>query len=157
MTHAYGIKSLKTLNGMDGVIVNCYLTKAGKKIAEVLDDGNGGCLSVHFYERAEDEEITAYVATLPEVTTDLMGRPHTYKPTVEDFINERINEEMKRKEVAKLARQSATTTFFRLSKDGRETYRTLKAVGKTATDYLNKKHAGDFTILTPEDIVGVAV
>ncbi len=43
---SYEIKGLKTFNGMEGKGYNANLFRDGKKVAEVIDSGDGGMVSV---------------------------------------------------------------------------------------------------------------
>lgn len=44
----FSLSGVKTFRGMEGGGLNAFLTLKGKKIAEVIDDGNGGEMYVRF-------------------------------------------------------------------------------------------------------------
>lgn len=46
----YTIKSLKTWNTRDGGGFQCQLLRDGKKVAEVTNDGNGGCFQFDWFK-----------------------------------------------------------------------------------------------------------
>lgn len=64
----YSVASLKEVNTYNGVAWSASLRRAGKKIAEVSNDGNGGSNMYYFTDRAErdafkaaaDERYTGY-------------------------------------------------------------------------------------------------
>ena len=57
MTHTYGVKAIKTFRGHDGYGYSCSLTRNGKKVAEVLDDGWGGGLQISWVDGRKDETV----------------------------------------------------------------------------------------------------
>jgi hypothetical protein len=72
----YEVKAVKTFMGMDCPGYNATLYRGKKKVAFVIDNGNGGCLSIHWVD-VNEERIVHH-------TTNYKGEPHSYKVTPEE-------------------------------------------------------------------------
>ena len=62
-TGTYSLKNVKQCNGREGIAWSGTLYDGARKIADVQDDGNGGCLRIWFFDRAGGA-IRAHLATL---------------------------------------------------------------------------------------------
>ncbi len=84
----YSIKNLKTFRGMEGTGVNSTLYENGKKLCDVDDDGNGGCLN--FYEYSVEEKIEKELKNVGKVKYDETDTS-TFTYDAEMFLNELID------------------------------------------------------------------
>jgi len=75
------VKGIKRWDGMEGVGTECSLYRDGKKVARVLDDGNGG--EVHF-TWADRSSTGSTVEINILITRDHKEVPWTYKGTPEE-------------------------------------------------------------------------
>jgi len=72
------IKNIKTMEGRDGLAINCTIYLDGKKIAHYRHDGNGGCAFIDAYPIKEDykpnrkklAEINELVSKFPKVDSE---------------------------------------------------------------------------------------
>jgi len=53
----YELKAIKEFTGRDGYGLNANLYRDGKKIASIIDHGDGGILSFEFVDRSQVQEI----------------------------------------------------------------------------------------------------
>ena len=80
------IKALKTFKGMEGMGVNCNMYLDGKKIGEIIDEGNGGCLHITYFNALNQSQkerdnwnevrettIDRFLSDLPTYTNKEMG------------------------------------------------------------------------------------
>jgi uncharacterized membrane protein YfhO len=91
----YSIKNLRTFRGMEGTGVNSTLYENGKKLCNVDDDGNGGCLN--FYEYSVEEKIEKELKNVGKVKYD---ETDTYEFTydAEMLLNELIDRALEDKQ-----------------------------------------------------------
>ena len=68
----FQVKGVKTFEGMEGYGINANLYFEGKKVAFILDEGNGGCLDVRWDRdkgyRWNDNPLIPLMKTLPKTT-----------------------------------------------------------------------------------------
>jgi len=134
--NGYEVKGVKQMEGRDGYMLNCSLYKDGKKVATVVDDGNGGCLDIHFldykaprvevsginymdkpfsYKGTPQEKVfQAYVNTLPTYDTEWSKNQH---PDQEHVINEMVDEAENTKRLKRICKSK---TLFTLKDDDTE-------------------------------------
>lgn len=63
----YTVKNVKFFNSRNGYGFNATLYRDGKKIANVIEEGNGGQLRLLEFAQAEADILKAYCATLPKM------------------------------------------------------------------------------------------
>jgi hypothetical protein len=82
----YSIKNIKTFRGMEDTGVNSTLYENGKKLCDVDDDGNGGCL--HFSDYSVEEKLERELKNVGKVKYD---ETMTLTYDAEMFVNELID------------------------------------------------------------------
>ena len=71
----YTVRNLKTFRSDDGGGFSCILMKDGKRVAEIVNDGNGGCFKFWWDDRQTVVDVKA-------LTYD--DKPHVYKGSPEE-------------------------------------------------------------------------
>lgn len=74
----FDIKNLKTMQGLDGLVIGCELYWDNKKIAHFHNDGHGGGAIIHPYpiknnyeiNRAKLKEVDNLISKLPKINSD---------------------------------------------------------------------------------------
>ncbi|GGR37878.1 hypothetical protein [Deinococcus ruber] len=124
-THPYTIKALKTLATSDGFALTAQLYREKTCVASVENGGQGGPTWASFISRDEEQQFSAWVATLNEKTYPAgEGMPEfTVKPTTETALDLLITAVEEAKEAKKLDRNAQTSLVYRTVNDGEETYR----------------------------------
>jgi len=121
----YNIKGLKTMQGQDGLIIDCGLYYEKKKIAECFDDGNGGMLLIKFSgykksndsmqefvvgsERMFDKMVKSYPLQKVNISEDWMKKLYPTgfeKLDDEGFVNKLITKELRSKDLKKLMKKN---------------------------------------------------
>lgn len=59
------VKGIKTFRGRDGIGLNATLYWNGKKVAEAVDEGNGGEIFYHWFDREAEKSVRAWCARQP--------------------------------------------------------------------------------------------
>ena len=113
----YEIKGLKTFMGMEGYGVNASLYYKGKKIAFIIDDGNGGCLNIDYldgHHRNTPSHITEFLKKLPSFTNKEQGfefrEDEIDRVDEEDFCNILINHKLDQREFKKCLNKVSVLT-----------------------------------------------
>ena len=113
----YEIKGLKTFMGREGYGVNASLYYKGKKIAFIMDSGNGGCLDIDYldgHHRNTPSHITEFLKTLPSFTNKERGfefrEDEESRMNEEDFCNELIDYSLAQKEFKKCLKKVSVLT-----------------------------------------------
>ena len=127
----FTLKGLKTFMGMDCPGINASLYYKGKKVAFLIDEGNGGCLNVEWKIECVNDRPTVPAAvkeakiamedlinSLPKVTWEEVseassndyGCDGTYDINEETFCNELIDNALKVKEFKKLIKKISVLT-----------------------------------------------
>jgi len=127
----YSLKAVKTFVGRDGYGLNANLYKGKKKVATILDTGDGGEMDINWVDFKEDEvEITetgfsgeknTYPGT-PEqkILIDLISKEppqkygeeyskvlgEEYYLTIDTFINEMVEEQQRVKKIKSLCKKN---------------------------------------------------
>lgn len=71
--HPYTVTGVKSFRGREGYGFNATLHRDGRKVAHVIDDGNGGCYRYEWLgkdlatQRADATALSDYAATLPPI------------------------------------------------------------------------------------------
>ena len=99
MKKKYSVKNLRTFRGMEGTGVNSTLYMNNKKLTNVDDEGNGGCL--RFDDWNVEKQINEELKNVGKVKYDPTGDgtdnwEHTYD--AEMFLNELIDKALEDKE-----------------------------------------------------------
>ena len=127
----FTLKGLKTFMGMDCPGINASLYYKGKKVAFLIDEGNGGCLNVEWQIECVNDRPTVpatvkeakiamedLINSLPKVTWEEVseasgndyGSTGTYDINEETFCNELIDSALKVKEFKKLIKKISVLT-----------------------------------------------
>jgi hypothetical protein len=173
---SYALTKIKTFHGMEGYGLNAVITRDGKPIAFVLDEGCGGDTEINFRNplnnpksfRAttnesaarEEKDMRAWaMARLSDSERAELGRyAETFKANRDSYIghnaivswvNKAVDDHANKKRFDRMAK---TKTLFRLNGDPAERWRTVNApYGEKVQKFLDTKYAGKV-----ESIYGVA-
>ena len=119
----YSIKNLKSFMGMEGYGFNVNLYRGKKKVAFVIDEGNGGMINIdwllneqpldwndkkacdkwHNDKQEEMERLEKHCATLPILDTSIPN--FTLTVDCELFISELVNKFEKEKDLIKMMKK----------------------------------------------------
>jgi len=155
----YSLSGIKTFTGMEGYGLNANLLLDGKKIAFILDDGNGGMLRIDYagkdYEQRKKVEAdfhaalvavydhAAYVKYMVEEIGADAKDVGTQSPSdmAETWINQQADAAALSKRLKSLAKKH---TLFRLTGDKPIEWRTVKnhIYGPASVDFIKKKYGG---------------
>lgn len=72
--HQYGVKSVKTFRSMDGGGYEGYLTREGKKIAMILDEGNGGEIHIDWID-SKERTVKYQMRQYNDNVVEVLGTP----------------------------------------------------------------------------------
>jgi hypothetical protein len=154
----FTVKNIKSFNGHEGIGYSATLYLDGKKFAEILDDANGGDVEVHCFD-VENGKVSIstyidkegiqhtlnvtpnyallhnYVLTLPKWKSSFSDE--MYDMTVGLFVEELVNKILDEKKLAKAKKKGIC---FKLTTDGKNTFRTINTHDmEVALNFLNKK------------------
>ena len=108
----YSIRGLKSLQGLDGLIIRCNLYYEKQKIAECFDDGNGGMLQIDFQHKSDMVAFNKFIEEYPEqkvnISEDWMKKlyPNGFeKLDDEGFVNKLITTELRSKDLKKIMKK----------------------------------------------------
>ena len=109
------IKKLKLFQGMEGEGFNLDLYLNGKKIAFVMDGGNGGVFNYDFISPAAATEFVSIVNAMPPIPIKdqswLDIYPDGLMPvTIDMAVDELINDHNKQKRIAKMKKTAVVFT-----------------------------------------------
>jgi hypothetical protein len=144
----YAVTKIKTFRGRDGHGLNATLTRDGKAIAFVLDEGCGGMMRFDWDDRnhGESTEETLFRVFIASLPPDPEDKSSTLSPeTLQQFAMERwVNAEVDRITNAKRFRKACKTkTLFQVGDDvGGDEFRCINGVAPHINEYLRKKYAG---------------
>jgi hypothetical protein len=143
----YGIKTLKTFPGMEGTAYDFTLTRDGKPVAHVHDDGNGGMPFVSWDDRkgglsSEDDIFNAFVEKeRAKIPADKMFYEKSERDLFdgEVFIGNLFNEAQRDR---RWRRAVKTHTLFQVGDDvGRkDQWMSIKGTGPDVRAHIMKKH-----------------
>jgi hypothetical protein len=138
----FEIKSFRSQRGHEGPGFYCVLWVDGVKAAEAIDQGDGGMLHWHWFDREAERKFKEYVASQPEREMGLeFGLPSMMKkPTADDVLVELVGELEVRKA---LKRKCRTQTLIRLKGDKPEEYRAIKVAYTSAVAEEIRRKYGD--------------
>ncbi len=113
------LKKVKTFQGSDGYGLNAEVYINGVYCTFVIDSGNGSCFDYqHNFRLGSDNHNTMireriklledYIATLPNIVTDLGGdEPFSYKQDLDSYINQLVDDIRNAKEKIKFEKKIA--------------------------------------------------
>ena len=144
MNHGtYEVKNVKSFMGMEGYGFNANLYRGKKKIAFVIDSGNGGCLDIDWVDRDEEAILEAHINTLPKVTTEVGD----LNVDADWFITDCVSEWERQRDIRKMKRQCETKILFHSSEHKRGVYGIINATYSTKLgDAIRKKYGNDIEI-----------
>lgn len=108
----YSIFAVKEAGGDETPRFEAKIAKAGRRVAVVSNDGQGGCCSWHWFDRTEEKDFSIWVAE---------HFPDDFEPE-DGWVYARLAEVA---ETKALMRASLKHTVFRLDGDEPGFYRTL--------------------------------
>ena len=127
----YSAKGIKTFKGMEGIGVNANIYLGKKKIAEVIDSGDGGCLHVEYMDRwlkskgngefdkpkgfgLSSKGVGKFLKSLPTFTNRERGydfsKDEVNSWDEEDFMNALINDALAKKDFDKAIKKILALT-----------------------------------------------
>ena len=140
----YSVCNSKSCDGMDGIAYSCTLLRDGKKIANVINDGNGGPTYFGWVIPGEEKPFEDYVKTLT-YTFEGETMPHNGETLVGEMLDEL-------EKVKKIKRWSKKTMVFRLKGDEEGTYKTLKSIYNEAMrDWIIGKYGDKVEVIYDKD------
>ena len=109
------IKKLKLFQGMEGEGFNLDLYLNGKKIAFVMDGGNGGVFNYDFISPAAATEFVGIVNSMPPIPIKDQSWRDIYPDglipvTLDMAVDELINDHNKQKRIAKMKKTAVVFT-----------------------------------------------
>ena len=109
------IKKLKLFQGMEGEGFNLDLYLNGKKIAFVMDGGNGGVFNYDFISPAAATEFVGIVNAMPPIPIEDESWRDIYPDglipvTIDMAVDELINDHNKQKRIAKMKKTAIVFT-----------------------------------------------
>lgn len=150
----YEVKGVKSWTGRDGYGYECNLYRDGKKVARVLNEGNGGQTMFYwadteapkvevthdFYGKEVTRKVSPEEAALLEhvkgMTYEFYGE--TYDHSDETFVGGLVDEYEEAKQFKRWCRKSVV---FRLKGDKEGAWRTMKAkYDERAVKFLKDKY-----------------
>lgn len=148
----FALTKIKTFEGRNGPGLNAQITMDGKAVADVLDSGDGGMMSIDFFSAASGGQRTygnpaAEAALVAHLRAEYAaaGGDGGYKArmqalglwvegselssrsdhdVIEEWINRTVDEV---KTIASYKRMAKSATLFRLAEDKSTAYRKVKA------------------------------
>lgn len=143
----FSLQAVKTFKGMEGHGFNANLMVKGKKIAEIIDSGNGGEMNIHYIGQSRftpPKELADYLSSpeavklgndremvirkkYPELYTK---EPMPTKWCVADFVEYLLEKHVNNKQVSRLAKRyglvyrtngSSDLGYFKVPKNHRWT------------------------------------
>jgi hypothetical protein len=146
----YAVKSVKSFSGRDGCGFNANLYRGSKKVAALIDSGNGGEVSIewlvgttprthedsagwaawHKAVKKEEDLLNAHIKTLDKVESE-----HGGNPLIIDagwFVTDCVTQWERDRDIRKMQRQCVTKTLFRTSDQKEGEYSILNMAFDTA-------------------------
>lgn len=142
----YSIKGIKSFQGMEGYGFNATLLRDGKPVAFCIDEGCGGEVRIEwkdgYHGTPEEARLTAHLATIPPVLSDLGGEGADKITLTVDagwFVTDLVSDEEERRRLERLAKKSI---LFRLPTDKKGAWSYLKGTPRTPASeaYVLRKH-----------------
>lgn len=148
----YSVKAVRTFTSTEGAGFNATLCRDGKAVAEVIDDGCGGCVLFRWKDRAEEKVLDDHVKTLPSYEYPDIGPGVKLEATPDLFIGNLIDLYKFEKSLRNRCRSAI---IFRLKTDPNGTARRIipgrvLTTYKGAIEYIQKKHDGLIEVIYNE-------
>lgn len=141
--NGYTVKGVKSFMGHEGNGYNCTLCKDGKKIASVIDQGDGGEPYFYFENKPVEDALHAYVKTLPSIVSDYDDpkdptKKFEYTPDIASFVSGLVDDYDYAKRTKRLCK---TQTVYRLDDTPKDSVMILKHLyNAEAKAHLEKKY-----------------
>lgn len=148
----YSVRNVRTFNGMEGPGFNATLLRDGKPVAELIDDGCGGCVLFRWKDRAEEKLLNDHIKTLPPYEFPMVAKGEKFHVTADLFVGRLIDFWKFEKG---MRRRCDSAIVFRLTTDDKGTARRWLPgrSGMTysaAITYLKEKYNGLIEIIYNE-------
>lgn len=148
MKKKYSVKNLKTFRGMEGQGVNSTLYENGKKLCNVDDEGNGGCLL--FYDWNVEKKISEELKSVGKVKFDT-DSTYSFTYDAESFLNDIINEALETKD---FKRRCKTKTLVITKKCGSGQFIEWKHIySELMKKHLEKTYGNDLVEIINERFI----
>jgi hypothetical protein len=133
----YNIKNVKSFMGMDCPGYNLSLYKGSTKIADVINDGSGGCVDFRYVNKEVQTQFENMLKAFPKYYDSFYEKEVTMDD--ETFVCILLDEYETNK---KFKRECKKKTLYRLKTDTPDQYWTMKMeFSQKVKDHLIKKHA----------------
>jgi len=96
----YTVRKIKTFRGHEGEGFNAELCRDGKKICDVIDEGNGGEI---YFEGLSGADRTQLETFIKDKTWEFDG--HVYEMSPDVFVGELVGDELERRRIARLCKK----------------------------------------------------
>lgn len=160
----YSLKGIKTFTGNEGIGLNATIYLGKRKIADVLDDANGGDVQIHYIAREEEAPFVAMVEAWFTASgeeqrwneemqklcagSDLKPEPARLISKIDQWIDARLADREREKN---LKRWAKTKTPYRLKGDTPEEWRIIKSpISPKLIQYLRDKYGGQIETIYGE-------
>ena len=128
----YAVKSVKSFHGRDGKGFNANLFRGSKKVAALIDSGNGGIVSIHWMAQGDTEEglLDAHIKTLDPV--DYEGCENPLVIDAGWFVTDCVTQWERERDIRKMKKQCQTKTLYRTSDQKKGEYYIMNTPFDTA-------------------------
>lgn len=147
--HKYEVTKIKTFIGRDGHGLNATLTRDGKKVAFILDEGCGGMVDFDWVDQkhgqsAEEAMFKVFIAqTVPPDPDDkdsTLGADTLQQFAMEQWVNAEVD---RIKNDQRFRRACKTKTLFQVGdKIGSDEFTVIKGADLSARQWIEKKYTG---------------
>lgn len=145
----YGLRGIKTFQGRDGYGLNATLTRNGKAVCTLLDEGCGGMMFFDWHDRrggasAEEDRFKAFIEIQrAEIPADKKNEYDMNEREMFDgemWVNQKVDEIQNERRFKRICK---TKTLFQVGDEiGSDSFRTIKGVGAQLQSLIQKKYAG---------------
>lgn len=142
----YTLKAVKNWDTHDGGGYCANLYRQNKKVAYVLQDGNGGPTDISFTVKAEEDNFHAHIATLPAVPYPESWGGGMCTINADIFIDELLNDYLELQQIKRFLKQEN-----KLHGKIGDSWFSWKC--PDTEEYRNKVKAKEPEVLFPEEVI----
>lgn len=154
----YSVKGVKSFRGMEGYGFNAVLYRDGKKIALVIDEGNGGSMIFEWtsgprWDNFETKSLQEYAKSLPPLPADpAWGTGAEPLPMNDELLVAELVSEFEFQQ--KTRRQLKKKTLFQVGKEiGSDEFRQISSpFSATVKTFIAQKYPGQPVRILNEEV-----
>lgn len=167
------LKNIKTFRGMEGIGFNLDLYINGVKCMFVINDANGGMYSYEHNIDSKNPELIKtniellddYINLLPPKVFDIEGEKHILRYDFDMYIDEKLEEWEKQKEIKKQLKLQTTSILIGVPNDNKYSYFNFKrplselSIGKLRQSILEiqTKHCKDGVVILNTNLEALGI